>query len=109
MSGDAILYHLRYSLEPGAGVCLWSNDAITDATFGCAVDLDSVPITPLLRERGEALMARFDTSIDWNYPPDPSPWSTQERARFEADSDDFLGALRSSLSGKFVITQRKRE
>jgi len=53
--------------------------------------------------QAEELIVRYDTSIDWNYPPGPSPWSDMERERFENDSASLLQSLRECLGSVFEI------
>jgi hypothetical protein len=98
------IYQLRFLFDAGSGVCLWSSNDLAREKFGYPVELNALPLPQLLKERGEALIERFDTSVDWAYPPDPSPWSCVEQVCFEADSNDFLMLLRSYLGDDFEVS-----
>jgi hypothetical protein len=76
--------------------------------FGYAVDLDSLELAPSLKTQAEELIVRFDTSLDWNYPPDPSPWSDMERVQFEADAARLLQSLQECLGTSFEIRDCNR-
>jgi hypothetical protein len=49
------------------------------------------------------LCSWFDTSIDWNDPPDPSPWDAAEEERFNRDAQRLLVVLREQLGSDFEI------
>lgn len=49
------------------------------------------------------LCSWFDTSIDWSYPPDPSPWNAAERERFNKAVQQFLETLRDQLGPDFEV------
>jgi hypothetical protein len=96
-------YRLRYFFDPGGGICLWSgNDAAQDR-FGYPVDARSLPLPENTWRRVAHLCSWYDTSIDWNYPPDPSPWDASERKRFNAEAQKLLASLRHQLGADFEI------
>jgi hypothetical protein len=41
--------------------------------------------------------------LDWSYPPNPSPWSEQERARFNDAAQSLLSNFRQQLGPFFDI------
>lgn len=89
---------LRFLFDPGAGVCFWSADPASEAHFGdYPVTFDRLGLPPALRARGEALITRYDTCLDWNDPGGASPWSDAEWAAFQRDAGDFLAAVRTAL------------
>ncbi|MFS2002023.1 hypothetical protein ACEN9F_00225 [Duganella sp. CT11-25] len=96
-------FKLRYFFDPGSGICLWSENELAIDKFGYAVELDSLEISSALKSQAEELIVRFDTSIGWNYPSDPSPWSDKERQRFETDSASLLQSLQECLGDVFEI------
>ena len=96
-------YELRYFFDPGSGVCLWSaNDQARD-TFGYDIDIHSLGLTENLCRKALHLIYWYDTSIDWSYPGDPSPWSKEERARFASEARGLLSELRNALGNEFEI------
>lgn len=103
VSDPARPYRLRYRFEPGAGVCFWAGDDATEARFGLAVQSTDLPLPENTRRRLEYLVAWFDTSIDWEYPPDPSPWDAEESARFHAETRRMLEIVRQQLGPGFEV------
>ncbi len=96
---------LRVFFDPGAGTCLWAVDAAAKAEFGYAVALAALPISAETRAAGEALVAEFDTSIDWDDPGGPSPWGTERRAAFDAAMRAFVATLRRELAGRYTLLE----
>ena len=96
-------FELRYFFDPGSGICLWSENDVAIERFGYAVELDGLGLNSALKLRAEELIARFNTSIDWTYPPNASPWSAMERERFKMDSARLLRSLQECLGPDFEI------
>ncbi len=102
------IFKLRYIFDPGSGVCPWSENDLARERFGYAVDLDSLEHALSLKTQAEELIVRFDTSLDWNYPPNPSPWSDVERIQFEADAARLLQSPQECLGTSFEIRDYNR-
>lgn len=100
-------YRLRFLFDAGSGTCLWAGNDAARERFGYAVAIDALPLVPGTRTRGAALVAQHDTSIDWDDPAGPSPWSAAERARFAADSEAFLAELRKELGTEFEVLDER--
>ena len=96
---------LRVYFDPGAGTCLWAVDAAAKAEFGYDVALAALPVSPATRAVGEALVAEFDTSIDWEDPGGPSPWGAERRAAFDAAMRAFVATLRQELAGRYTLLE----
>ncbi len=96
-------YKLRYFFDPGSGICLWSENDLARDRFGYPVELDSLELTSSVKAQAEELIVWFDTSIDWNYPPAPSPWSDMERERFQVAAASLLSSLQECLGAGFEI------
>ena len=96
-------YVLRYFFDPGSRICLWSANDDALERFGYPVEIDSLQLSQNLRSKALHLVHWYDTSIDWESPSDPSPWSHEERARFGAAAKAFLEQLREFLGGEFEI------
>lgn len=90
---------IRWQFDAGAGVCLWADDDEARERYDYPIEFQRLPITRRLAEEGEALLRRFDQSIDWSDPGGASPWSEQERERFHADCADYRDRLRRELQG----------
>lgn len=97
------IYKLRFSFEPGSGICLWSENELARDRFGYPIELDSLEITQTVKTVADELIARFDTSLDWNDPTGPSLWSSLEREHFRADAAGLLRSLQECLGAGFEI------
>lgn len=100
---DMHRYALRYFFEPGSGICLWSANAAARERFTYAVELELLDLPPEVVSRGNALITQFNSSIDWNNPPGPSPWPEGQRAQFESQAQELLGMLQDSPGPEFEI------
>jgi hypothetical protein len=89
--------------DPGSGVCLWGANAATVEAFGYPIDTRRLPLTDNLRYALEALIAVFNTSIDWDYPPGPSPWSAEQWQRWRQSGNELLARLRAELGTGWEI------
>jgi hypothetical protein len=96
-------YLFRYFFDAGSGVCLWSANDATREKFGYPVQLQDLQLPENLFREALHIMAWYDMSLDWSYPPNPSPWSEQERARFNEASQHLLLKLRQHLGPVFDI------
>jgi len=94
---------LRFFFDAGSGTCLWAGNDAARERFDYFVEPDELPLSAPSRERVRALVSRYDESINWDYPPDPSPWSEEESARFSRDARELLDALRVELGPDFEI------
>lgn len=94
---------LRYFFDPGSGVCLWALDEEARAAFGYPVGLERLPLPDELIAMGNELITWFDTSINWNYPPNPSPWSPAERLEFMAGSNTFYSRLIAVIGNEYEL------
>ncbi|MFI0727482.1 hypothetical protein ACH4S9_00425 [Streptomyces sp. NPDC021225] len=99
-------YHLRFFFEPGVSdTPLWPYDL--DSPYGYPCELERLPISPATRAELERLCEWYQSSIDWDYPPDPSPWPAEERELFRRQSDAALGALRRELGDGWTVEDRR--
>ncbi|MDZ4762594.1 MAG: hypothetical protein SGJ21_16150 [Alphaproteobacteria bacterium] len=100
------LYALRFFLDAGAGVCLWSqNDAARDR-FSYAIDNADLNLPLALMTDLERLVSDYDATIDWN-----NPGRAGLAARSGYEPDDSFGPrivslaarLSEALGGDFAI------
>lgn len=92
----------RFFFDAGSGTLLWAAPE-DQAEWGYPVDLDRLPVGPELRAALVELVDRYDTSLNWDYPPDPGPWSDAENERFNADVRRVLARLRAELGTAWKI------
>lgn len=96
-------YLLRYFFDAGSGVCLWSANDAAREEFDYPVQLQRLELPENLLLEALHVVTWFDTSLDWSYPPNPSPWSEQERAGFNEAAQVLLSKLRQQLGPAFDI------
>jgi hypothetical protein len=101
-------YRARFSFDPGSGALLWMDPADWDR-WGQPVELELLPISADLLATLEHLVAWYDTSMNWDYPPDPGPWREPECARFNSAVAAALARLRAELGPGWEIDDRTRE
>lgn len=97
-------YLFRYFFSPGSGICLWSANEAARKKFDYPVELRSLNLPENLLRDALHIVTWYDTSLDWSYPSDPSPWSAEERARFNEASQGLLSKLRQQLGSEFSIS-----
>ena len=100
---------IRLFFDPGAGVCFWSVNDEAHKLFGdYPVENNQLSISVELREALDELCERFDTSINWNEPQDPSSWTLEDESSFNKQVDDVLDRVRLALGPNYqIIDQRK--
>ncbi|WP_030378901.1 MULTISPECIES: hypothetical protein [unclassified Streptomyces] len=94
-------HHLRFFFEAGVDTPLWPEDMASPYGYPC--DLDKLPISPATREELAKLSERYQSSIDWKYPPNPSPWSDAEWQTFRERAHAALGTLRRELGTDWTV------
>lgn len=98
----------RFFFDAGSGTLLWAAHE-DQAEWGYAIDLDRLPVTRGLRARLAELVARYDTSLDWDDPAGPGPWSDAENRQFNADVHRVLASLRVELGPAWDIRDEHTE
>jgi len=96
-------YRLRYFFDPGAGICLWADNEDAKRRFGYAVEPRELSLPENTWRRAMHLCSWYDTSLDWSYPPGPSPWGAEELRRFNNEAQIFLAELREQLGPDFDL------
>jgi len=97
-----MVYRLKLMFEWGGG-CLWCDDGPTRDARGVGSVEDGLPLSVDLRERLDDLSRRHDTALNWDYPPDPGPWSAGDYAAFDTAAVEMLEHLGRELGPEFSI------
>ncbi|MDX3233684.1 hypothetical protein [Streptomyces sp. ME19-01-6] len=99
-------HHLRFFFEAGVSdTPLWPDDL--DSPYGFPCELERLPISPATQAELARLSEWYQSSIDWDYPPDPSPWPPEEWDLFRQRSDAALDALRRELGDEWTVEDRR--
>jgi hypothetical protein len=95
---------LRFFFDAGSGICMWSADEISKEKFdGYPVECNELPLPENLWRKLRYLTAWYDTSIDWSYLPDPTPWSNEECLRFNEEVSVTLKEVITKIGCEYTI------
>lgn len=95
-------YVLRYWFEHG-GTCLWSNNDDAKNMFGYAINNEKLPISKALIEELYTLEEEYHSYLDWDYPPNPSPWTSEQKLDFKNRAYLVYLELLSELGNDFEV------
>ena len=88
---------VRFFFDAGSGTVLWTTDPADQEVWGYAVDLAALPVSQALRDELVRLVADHDTSLNWDYPPDPGPWREPRCRAFNSAVRAAITRLRAEL------------
>jgi hypothetical protein len=97
------VYRARFCFDAGSGTVLWTASAAARQIWGYAVEVDQLPVSQALRDELAGLVAAYDTSLNWDYPPDPGPWREPQCRRFNRAVHQALARLRAELGPAWEI------
>ena len=95
-------YRIRLMFEWGGG-CLWCDNNAARAAFDVGPIEDRLPLSHQTRRRLATLSEWHDQALNWDYPPDPGPWTSEEYAHFEQAAQAILVEIRSELGSSFEV------
>jgi hypothetical protein len=99
---ETAIYRIRLMFEWGGG-SLWCGNAAALDRFDVGAIEDRLPLSPQTRERLEELSVWHDQSLNQEYPPDPSPWTPDEEARFAAAAEQMRATIQRELGPEFEV------
>ncbi|MGH3877516.1 MAG: hypothetical protein ACRDSK_10835 [Actinophytocola sp.] len=100
----------RFSFDAGSGTLLWATDEAARELYpGYAIDLELLPVSRTLRDELLALVGDYDSSMNWDYPPDPGPWREPRCREFNAAVRRAVARLRDELGPEWRIEFRYRD
>ncbi|MFE6775383.1 hypothetical protein [Streptomyces sp. NPDC057702] len=94
---------VSFFFDAGSGGALWPTTPEDREEWGYPVELDRLPIGDATRAALGELIARYDTSLNWDYPPDPGPWREAECRHFNEAVGRVLDRLRAELGPTWRI------
>jgi hypothetical protein len=95
-------YRFRFFFDFG-GCCVWGNDVNIPEENGCGLPIEKLPLSKELLAHLNELMGEFETSIDWDYPPNPSPWTTEQRIDFLNRATAAYERLKTELGEDYEV------
>ncbi len=102
----AVKYVLILSFEWGGG-CVWCGNDVARNAFDVGPVEEVLPLSPATRSRLDELSEWHDTALNWDYPPDPGPWSLDEYDRFDSAALELLSAIQSELGAEYEVTYKR--
>jgi hypothetical protein len=96
------IYRVRLMFEWGGG-CLWSGNEAALEAFDVGDIEDRLPLSDETRRRLDELSVWHDTSLDWDDPAGPGPWSADEYERFNRAAAEVLEIIRAELGADFQV------
>ena len=95
-------YKLSFWIE-WDGTCLWAKNDKARERFGYAVDNNDLPVSKNLINELDMLGKEYQTALDWNYPPDPSPWIKEQALDFKMRADKAYLRLINELGVEYEV------
>ena len=92
--------------EWGGGT-LWCGNAAASERFDVGPVEDRLPISENSRKSLNKLSTLHDTALNWEYPPDPGPWTNEEDAHFDAKANELLSVIREELGPEYEVVYEK--
>lgn len=96
-------FTIRYYFEYMAVTCLWGADDVTREQFGVNINPEDLPLSEQTKDDIRAMSVRWQESLDWDAPADPSPWSEDDFAMFFKDSESLFQQIRAELDDEFEL------
>jgi hypothetical protein len=93
----------RFFFDAGSGTVLWAASPEDRQRWGHAVDLRQLPVSRALQNDLMSLIAQYDASLNWDYPPDPGPWREPRCRRFNHAVHQAIEHLRGELGPAWQI------
>lgn len=96
------IYKVRLMFEWGGG-CIWcGNDAALERFDVGPMD-EKLSLSAATLQELYTLSTWHDKALNWEYPPDPSPWSLEEFKRFESAALSMSEKLQAELGEEFEV------
>ena len=97
-------YAIRFFFDWGADCCLWSGNDAAEKQLGCGIiGYDKLNISEQLKADLEKMAHEFQTALNWDYPPDPSPWSIEQKDDFMCRSKMAFDKLTKELGENYEV------
>lgn len=95
-------YVIRFWFEHG-GICLWSVNEKARDRYDCAIETSELPISLELVARLDELEDEYHSYLDWDYPPNPSPWTEEHKQDFVKRATEVYEILCRELGNEYEI------
>lgn len=99
---------MKFWFEHGGG-CLWAANTATVDKYGYGVDYELLPIADDLRLKLADMDEEYRSYLNWEYPPDPSPWTPEQKARFIKKAELVFAELRQELGNDYLLRDNSKK
>lgn len=96
------MYKLKLMFEWGGGTIWCVNDAAREKYDVGSIE-ERLPLSKEILQELQNLTDLHDGALNWDYPPDPSPWSKQQFENFESRALEMLDKLKAELGAEYEI------
>ncbi|MFD9367845.1 hypothetical protein ACFWA6_09045 [Streptomyces sp. NPDC060020] len=103
-------HHLRFFFEYGVDTPLWpgpSDVPDLDSPYGYPCAPEKLPVTAGTGDELTRLAELYQSSLDWDHPAGPSPWTREQQESFRREADAVLEALRRELGDGWTVEDRR--
>ena len=100
-------YQLRFWFEH-AGPCIWAVNARAKEKYGYGMWNNDIPISAELIDALDAMQDEYGTYLNWDYPPDPSPWPEEQKIDFYNRATKLYERLKEELGNEYEISNEVR-
>ncbi len=101
-------YRIRFFFDWGC-TPFWSGNDETRECFDYPIQPEKLPLSQETMKRSYELAEWHDKSLNWDYPPDPSPWRQEECDRFNTAVKQLFEAARDELGEEFELVNEQYE
>lgn len=95
-------YMLSFWFDFG-GICIWGMNDLTKEKFGYAIETKSLPLSNNLSDKIILLQEEYTTYLDWEYPPNPSPWTKKHKLDFLKRASDICIEIEKELGSEYEL------
>jgi hypothetical protein len=95
---------LSFRWDWGCGPFWCGNDAARATFGGDPVEPEALGVPASLAKELARVVEWHDTSLNWDYPPDPGPWRQDECDRFNSESRRLFESCRELLGDRVELT-----
>ncbi len=95
-------YKLKFWFEHG-GICIWAANNKAEQQYNLAIENDALPISQELITLLNSLEDEYAGCLDWEYPPDPSPWNEKQKQDFKSRAEKAYHILLNELGSDYTV------
>ncbi len=99
-------YRIRFFFDYG-GSCFWSGNDRARSACDYPISPEILPLSPETSSRTYELMEWFQSSLNWDYPPDPGPWRQEECDKFNDATRKLFHVVQAELGEQFELSNEQ--